>query len=199
MKIVKRPEFLEMPPGTVFRKYGPMNFGDLMIKGATIVPPRGGVSDFYCASTDTIECGGSDQLCDRMEDAEKTGTSYPMDFNTEGRDGMYDEDSQLFAVWEASDVLNLIRRLQECLVGDGAPECNCGGRSGTHRVGVTGCNRKMAEAPQRVTQSPGRPNTDWLVPGVGPVSEFTLRQQWGYHQHVCGRWSRFATDDDSPY
>lgn len=79
------------------------------------------------------------------------------------------------------------------------PECNCGGLSGTHGIGTRGCYRKTVEAPTRLNPVPGRPNTDWLVPGVGPVSDFTLRQQWGYHQHACGRWSRFATDDDSPH
>lgn len=78
------------------------------------------------------------------------------------------------------------------------PECGCGGVIVPHHVGDKGCFRTMVAAPL-----PAAVKSDlgplWNLPGVaGSVTDFTLRQQWGYHQHPCGLWSRFATDDDSP-
>jgi hypothetical protein len=37
-----------------------------------------------------------------------------MDFEYEGRDGLF-EEGQLFAVWEKADVASLIERLRRCL------------------------------------------------------------------------------------
>ena len=63
---------------------------------------------------DSISCGGSGtnyeyfaNQCEKMEH----GISVGMDFNTSGRDGLFNED-ELFAVWEQADVDALIARLK---------------------------------------------------------------------------------------
>ena len=50
-----------------------------------------------------------------MFGAQETGDDVKMDFEYEGRDGMFDGDDQLFAVWSENDVQALINRLEETL------------------------------------------------------------------------------------
>lgn len=115
MKIIDRATFLSMPEGTVYAKYVPMLFGDLMIKGETIP------GDFYFQQiVDAIDSESSNDWADKLIDSQENGTSLAMDFHCEGRDGFYDED-QLFAVFEPRDVRSLIERLQEALT-DANPE-----------------------------------------------------------------------------
>jgi hypothetical protein len=110
MKIVDRKTFLSMPPETLFSKYSPCVFGDLMIKGNTV-----GENDFLCQQiADAIAHDSSNEFADKLTTAQDTGASLAMDFDYEGRDGMYDHD-QLFAVWEPADVVALIERLRRCI------------------------------------------------------------------------------------
>lgn len=109
MKIVDRETFLAMPAGTVFSKYAPCYMEDLQIKGESLP------DDFcYQGIADAIEHAGSDGFSDRLREAELLGQAVSMDFNSQCRDGCFDE-GQMFAVWERSDVLALIARLQETL------------------------------------------------------------------------------------
>jgi len=109
MKIVNRQQFLALPPNTVFAKYSPCVCGPLEIKGETWG------NDFLVTNNlaEAIDCAGSTEFADLLFDAQKTGASLKMDFESEGRDGYFDED-QLFAVWERPDVLALIERLKRC-------------------------------------------------------------------------------------
>lgn len=50
----------------------------------------------------------------KLFDAQENGVSVAMDFETQGRDGMFDHD-QLYAVWEPQDVAALVERLRRCL------------------------------------------------------------------------------------
>lgn len=60
--------------------------------------------------------------------------------------------------------------------------CHCGtGEPNPHETGTGGCVRYMTVAPVRVGEN-------WLVDGH-EVTDFTLHQQRGYHQHPCGCWS----------
>lgn len=110
MKIVTRAEFLKLPIGTVFSKYEPCNFGDLMIKGATIY--REGMKDpahdfYYQSIADSIDCVDfTATMCERKPDQ-----VFDFDFECEGRDGLFERD-QLFAVWSTKDVWQLTERLQ---------------------------------------------------------------------------------------
>ena len=110
MKIIDRKTFLNMPTNTLFSKYEPCCFWMLSIKGESV-----GNNDFYCNTiADSILSDSSEDFIDILIRAQKTGCSIDMDLNTEGRDGLYD-DNQLFAVWEKKDIKDLIKRLRECL------------------------------------------------------------------------------------
>lgn len=109
MKIVNRPEFLKLPPGTVYSKWEPCVFGELLIKGDTL--PNGN-DWFYQSIADAIDHTGSSDFSDKLFEAAETGKSLPMDFACEGRDGCFESDEQMFAVWERADVEALVERLK---------------------------------------------------------------------------------------
>lgn len=113
MKIVNLKTFRALPPNTVFAKYQPCVFEELEIKGETWE------HDFLVTSnlSSAIKCSGSGEFRELLDRAEKEGISLAMDFDTEGRDGCF-EDDQLFAVWEEADVRALIERLKLCLPND---------------------------------------------------------------------------------
>jgi len=114
MKILNRDQFLKMPPGTVYSKYEPVFFYDIEIKGDSIYF-NGGGNDFGCQHIkDAVDAGSSEDFADILLAAEETGGSFKMDFDCQGRDGLF-EDDQLFAVWEKEDVEALIKRLEETL------------------------------------------------------------------------------------
>lgn len=110
MKIVDRKTFLAMPAGTVFSKYQPCAFGELQIKGDTVADV-----DFYTQDlVGAIEHNSSDDFADTLLAAQRDATSVRMDFEFQGRDGMFDKE-QLFAVWERVDVEELLARLRMTL------------------------------------------------------------------------------------
>lgn len=111
MKIVDRKTFLAMPAGTVFSKYEPCFFGELCIKGESLH-----TNDFLEQQiADSIECSGSQDFSDKLNDAAEFGGSLAMDFNCQGRDGCFEGDKVMFAVWERQDVCGLISRLRRAL------------------------------------------------------------------------------------
>jgi hypothetical protein len=115
MKIVDRKTFMALPPETVYSKYAPCFFEGLLIKGETITGFSGEPIDWYYQQIeDSIESSGSDEWAAKLEESELTGKSIAMDFETQGRDGCF-EDGQLFAVFEPQDVEALIARLQRCV------------------------------------------------------------------------------------
>ena len=108
MKIVNRDAFLKLPNGTLFSKYTPCIFGELMIKEDSLS------NDFiYQEIIDAIDSNSSEEIYDKLEDSQINGTEIAMDFHCCGRDGCF-EDDQLFAVWSNDDRLALIYRLGEC-------------------------------------------------------------------------------------
>ncbi|GGX01476.1 hypothetical protein [Undibacterium macrobrachii] len=110
MRIVNRADFLDLPKGTVFSKYEPCIFGDLEIKGSTVCG-----KDFYVQQiADAVDANDSDEFGDVLFGAAQNGTSVKLDLDCEVRDGLFDAD-QLFAVWEKSDVLQLVERLQRAI------------------------------------------------------------------------------------
>lgn len=115
MRIVKRAEFLAMPPQTLFSKYRPCVFDDLMIKGETW-----GNDFLYQQIIDAVKARDSGEFADILFKSAEDGSSFELDFDCQGRDGMFDAD-QLFAVWERKDVEALITRLQTVLGKGDAP------------------------------------------------------------------------------
>lgn len=116
MRIVKRTEFLQMPAGTVYTTFKPCIFGDLMIKGETLHLDNNG--DF-CEQqiVGAIACSGSEEWVDMLFRSSETGESLAMDFDCQGRNGLYDSMDSLYSVWERADVEALIKRLQEAVSG----------------------------------------------------------------------------------
>lgn len=105
MKIVNLAAFLNLPSGTVYAKYRPAIFGDLCIKGDSLPP-----LDWMYDAVIEVAATGSDDQWDKLEDARLNGTELEMDFNSTGRDGMYEPD-QLFAVFSGRDTKALMARL----------------------------------------------------------------------------------------
>jgi len=109
MKIVDLPTFQTLSEGTIAAKYKPCVFGDLFIKGES------SEDDFVLTYITTeIDCDGTDDFYDKLNDARKNNTSVSMSFDESIRDGRF-KDDQLFAVWEKTDVENLIAKLTDCL------------------------------------------------------------------------------------
>ena len=109
MKIVDRQTFLALPEETLFSKYKPSYFEEIAIKGETW-----GNDFLYQVIVDPIKCHDSGELGDILDDSALNGTSFDLDFDCCGRDGLFDDD-QLFAVWEKKDVLALIDRLTQAM------------------------------------------------------------------------------------
>lgn len=69
--------------------------------------------------------------------------------------------------------------------------CFCGTGSDTpHEIGKCGCVREMTEAPIKT-------KTGYWFVGGHEITEFTMIQQRGYHQHSCGCWSRSPGSSNS--
>ena len=107
MKIINRAAFLALPVGVLFSKYEPCNFGPLEIKGVTCVNGTDFIVQQIADAIDADDCG---ELVDKCFAAVEAGTSIALDLNRECRDGSFDE-GQLFAVWEAADIAQLMARL----------------------------------------------------------------------------------------
>ena len=112
MKIVNLQTFLTYPANTLFSKYKPCCFDSLAIKGESLLE----TNDFQVSLdiAGALECAGTDDFYEKLDRALKDGISLKMEFETDGRDGAYDED-QLFSVWEADDIRLLINHLKKCL------------------------------------------------------------------------------------
>jgi len=109
MKIVDRKKFMALPENTLFSKWEPCVFGELTIKGESWE------HDFLTQEiASAVKCNDSGEFADLCEDAARTGESISLDLDCMGRDGCFDE-GQMFAVWEAEDVLSLIERLKACV------------------------------------------------------------------------------------
>lgn len=112
MKIISREMFLKLPIGTLYSKYRPGVNEGLKIKG----------EDYICHADDwyyqdligNVNSSGSNETFDILFKSEKDHSSFLLDFDTEGRDGFFNE-KQLFAVYEKEDVTQLVERLIKAL------------------------------------------------------------------------------------
>lgn len=108
MRIVNREQFLALPPNTVFSKYEPCFLGALCIKDINC-----GEDDFfYVDIANSVDASDTGDLFDKLTVAKDNGSSVTLNFDTVGRDGLFDK-GQLFAVWEPEDILGLIKHLLE--------------------------------------------------------------------------------------
>lgn len=106
MRVVTREEFMRMPEGTLFLKGRPWAFGDLCVKGETIIF-NGRSMDWFYLPTGTIEANDSGELFDRMGSMLKDGASYPLDLDCQSKDGCFDSDD-VFLIYEAADIRAMV-------------------------------------------------------------------------------------------
>lgn len=111
MKIIKSEEFKKLPRGTIFMKYEPCVFEELCIKGDTFEYDFWHRSINHCVDGDDTAA-----IIESLEAGENFGDSIPMDFESEMRDGCFDE-GQLYAVFEKKDVDDFIGALMKCRDG----------------------------------------------------------------------------------
>lgn len=111
MKIITRKQMLSMPDQTLYWEYEPCCFDKLRVKRGD--PDPEGI-DFACDDMDQIKCTGSSDMFEILDDAKNNSTSFDMNLEYTGRDGMF-EDKQLYVVYEQEDILQLIERLKKCL------------------------------------------------------------------------------------
>lgn len=110
MKIVNRKEFLKLPAGVIYTKFEPCIFGDIAIKGETI-----GDSDWAFQDFLEVKAHDSGEYSEILFDAFENGTSFDLDLECMGRDGLFDQEEH-FAVFEQRDVVSLIERLQKVVI-----------------------------------------------------------------------------------
>jgi hypothetical protein len=110
MKIINREEFLKLPSGVLFSDYYPCVFSGLSIKLESL-----GAIDFcYKELIGNVKFDEATEMMDMLDDAEENGSSFPLDFDTAQRDGMYQEEG-LYAIYEPADIQGLIAKLQTLL------------------------------------------------------------------------------------
>lgn len=111
MKIVNRKTFLQMPENTVFSEYEPCVFHGLFVK--TVSPDM--INDYFeMELIGNPKCGSSNEFVNTLVNAEKTGDSFELDFDVDGRNGSF-KDDQLYAIYEKQDIEQLISTLQACI------------------------------------------------------------------------------------
>ncbi len=112
MKIIDREAFLQMPKGTVFSEYEPCIFTGLFVKNNNPDPK---FDDYFEQQLiGNVECNDSGAFVEALDTAQSSGTSFSLDFDVSGRNGMFDND-QLYAVYEQEDIESFIAVLQKVL------------------------------------------------------------------------------------
>ncbi|GAG49464.1 unnamed protein product, partial [marine sediment metagenome] len=74
------------------------------------------VTDDFCSQSiqDAVDAEDGGEFFDILNASQKKGLSFKMDFECQGRDGMFDAD-EMFAVWEKQDVMDLMTRLEKLI------------------------------------------------------------------------------------
>lgn len=110
MRIVNRAAFLAMSPGTVFAKFSPNCIEAPAIKWDTVG------EDYVVQTLDPLFEGWETCLDyhDTLASMIAGNPSPPVDYDSAGRDGLFDKD-QLFAVWSEDDHVALIAVLVKAL------------------------------------------------------------------------------------
>lgn len=123
MRIVNRQQFMELPSGTIYRKFTtPYAFQEIEVKfdsytlpnGKYIDPSTGQCSDFVCMGLAEVEWDETSQMFERLDEMMEQGASYPLDLDCAGRDGCFEPEA-MFLVFERDDVIKLRDFLTELL------------------------------------------------------------------------------------
>lgn len=114
MRIITLEQFIKLPSGVLYSEYEPCIFGDLRIKGDSMGKNDWGMQQIH----DSLDFNSSTEQMDALLAEPKAGKSLPMNFDYQGRNGMFPRPESLYAVWERDDIEKLIERLDRCV----APE-----------------------------------------------------------------------------
>lgn len=107
MRIVNRLEFMELPPGTLYKKFTtPYAFEDVMVKFDSLPYRENGDGDFVCMELGSIENDGTEQYLNRLDEMMGTEAYYPLDLDCAGRDGCFEDDA-MFLIYERDDIIKL--------------------------------------------------------------------------------------------
>lgn len=117
MKLITRGAFKLLQGQVLYSKYQPQVFGGFEIKLENC-----GNNDWVADQLDPgcIEVLGDADQCDKLFEAERRvndpdAPHLPMDFEYSGRDGLYDSDDDLIAIYSEEDILKLAERLVRLL------------------------------------------------------------------------------------
>lgn len=79
------------------------------------------------------------------------------------------------------------------------PECHCGTATETpHETGTCGCQRFVVPAPVKVGSHPDLGCDMWIThEDITAITDYTLREQRGYHLHEGGQWTRWNGSSNS--
>lgn len=111
MRIINLQEFLKLPEGTLFHKWGDGkytgSFYEMAVKGESL-----GTRDFCVLGLDYVLDDDESQTI--IDYCETTGEAFSFDYDMWGRDGCF-ENNQKFAVYEAGDIKKLVTLLRRCV------------------------------------------------------------------------------------
>ncbi|MFY0516530.1 hypothetical protein ACOMCU_01680 [Lysinibacillus sp. UGB7] len=110
MKIVNLEKFLSLPKDVVYAKFEPNLFGAVTIKADT----SSSSGDWWYQDLLEVYVKDNEEWDTILSKAVEKGVSFDLDYESIGRDGLY-EKNQLFAVFEKKDVVALIERLKKTL------------------------------------------------------------------------------------
>lgn len=119
MRLYNRTDFMALPAGVIFAKGEPCSFGDIAVKGDTIVID-GRAIDFGVLHLVGIEAHDTGEMVERFTAMEEFGASFPME-DAYGRDGCFNDKDQ-FLVWEGADLEKLQAIVSQALVLSRASE-----------------------------------------------------------------------------
>lgn len=102
---------MQMPAGTLFTTYKPHVFGDLQVFGGK----ESFINDFLERPFIDVLANDSGEAIDLLDDAIENGTSVKLDHDCWGRDGMFDDDKQLYAVFEREDLHGFMQTIKKAL------------------------------------------------------------------------------------
>ncbi|MES2864097.1 MAG: hypothetical protein V4666_08265 [Bacteroidota bacterium] len=116
MKVVNKNTFYDLPSGTVYSMYEPMNIFGLKIKGNTLRHGHNNLPyDYtYVDLVGNVLHDSSEEYFDLMNNLVIGETSFHLDFECHERDGMF-EPKEMFCIYERADLIGLINKLTKSL------------------------------------------------------------------------------------
>ena len=105
MKILDREQFMNLPDGVLYAKLYSYEFGEISIKRESLT------NDWVVHELFNVHSEDFIKTVQIIDEAIKKQIRFDLDFESTIRDGCFDEN-QMFAVFEAEEVQNIIKLLQ---------------------------------------------------------------------------------------